>query len=149
MRVNLTGWEHLVDSGVVNSRPQRRTPPALDPERLLTACGCPAEEELVENVIDATYVSPDLAWPHSTWLCTAVALRALLAPHQPASETGRCKHCATDWPCWTWQEAHDWISDYDPIHGRRVYQWIYHEPGAEDSVGLDPGWSAEDGGSQP
>jgi hypothetical protein len=145
VRVSLKDWERPVDSGVVSSRRERREPPELDRKRLLTACGCPADEGLVEDVIDATYVSPDEAWPNEMWLCTAVALRALLAPHQP-TETVRCGHCATEWPCWTWREAHDWIGGYDPVHGGRVYDWIHHEAGAEDSVGLDPGWPAADGG---
>jgi len=130
------------DGGVVSGRPLRREPPELDRRRLLAACGCPADEELVVNVVDATYVSPDR---NEVWVCTAVALRALVAPHQP-TQTGRCGHCGSGWPCWTWREAYDWIGGYDPIHGGRVYDWIHHEAGAEDSVGLDPAWPAENGG---
>ena len=127
-------------------RRERREPPELDRERLLAACGCLADQQLVENVVDAAYVG-GATWPHDLWLCTAVALRALLAPHQPA-RTGRCRHCATDWPCWTWHEAHDWIGRYDPIHGGRVYDWIHHVAGAKDSPGPDPGGNAGDGGPQ-
>jgi hypothetical protein len=134
-----------VNSEMQSSRRERRTPPELDRERLFAACSCPADDDLIEVVTDAAYVPPEDTWPHSVWLCTTVALRALLVPHQP-TDTGKCEHCATDWPCWTWREAYDWIGGYDPIHGRPVYDWVHHEAGAEDSVGLDPDWAAEDGG---
>ena len=118
---------------------ERREPPELDEERLLAACA-PADEELISDLITVTYPDPGFTWPHEQWLCAAVALRALLAPHQPA-ESGTCAECAADWPCWTWREVHDWTTRYDPIHGRRVYDWIHHTPGAENSVGLDPDWN--------
>lgn len=125
-------------------RRERRDPPELDRQRLLDACGCPADEKLVENVVDAVCVGRDETWPHDLWLCIAVALRALLAPHEP-TETGSCGLCATRWPCLTWREAHDWINGYDPIHGGRVHDWVHHAAGAKDSVGLDPTQRAGDG----
>lgn len=101
---------------------ERREPPVLDRERLLAACGCPADVQLVEDVVDAACAGAGEMWPHELWLCCAAALRALLAPHRPV-KAGRCGQCAADWPCWTWREAHDWIGGYDPIHGGRVYDW--------------------------
>ena len=123
----------------------RRRPPELDYERLVSACGSSTNASQVQNVLDA--VCPDEWFGHDLWLCTAVALRALLAPHQP-TEAGKCGQCASHWPCWSWREAHDWICRYDPIHGRRVYDWIHHEAGAEDSVGLDPAQFVGSGGVQ-
>lgn len=117
--------------------PPQRTVPQLARDGLLAACDDDHARCIVENVIDGTEVNDEAIWAYDGVYCTFAALRALLAPHTPTN-SHRCVACREAWPCWTWREAYAWIVLYDPIHGRRVYDWCHHTIGDTTSLGLKP-----------